>query len=79
MKNRKSTQTLRISILLYLNCVYIIRKQKQQAASQQYFTVILSDIYTNSHLSTRNYKPFYYSGSVDFYEYVYQQDIDFYN
>ena len=32
----------------YLNCVYIIRKQKQQAASQQYFTVILSDIYTIS-------------------------------
>lgn len=50
MKNRKSTQTLRISILLP-NCVYIIRKQKEQAASQQYFTVILSDIYTNSPIS----------------------------
>ena len=35
----------------YLNCVYIIRKQKQQAASQQYFTVILFDIYTNSPIS----------------------------
>ena len=31
--------------------MYIIRKQKQQAASQQYFTVILSDIYTNSLIS----------------------------
>lgn len=51
MKNRKSTQTLRISILLPKLCVYIIRKQKQQAASQQYFTVILSDIYTISPIS----------------------------
>ena len=34
--------------------MYIIRKQKQQAASQQYFTVILSDIlhqFTNYILS----------------------------
>ena len=29
----------------------LLEKQKRQAASQQYFTVILSDIYTNSLIS----------------------------
>lgn len=52
MKKQKiHSDTQNLDPIYLNNCVYIIRKQKQQAASQQYFTVILSDIYTNSLIS----------------------------
>ena len=50
-KQKIHSDTQNLDPIYLNNCVYIIRKQKQQAASQQYFTVILSDIYTNSPIS----------------------------